>query len=162
MQKLLASYRLQGVPDDLTQLQHPWFTRWWRFSCHVAGLVMDVSAVWAFIYTRSCKSCLQATVCKGFPMTLHSFSCYVAGLVLDVSAVWAFTYTRSCKSCLQASVCKGFPMTLHSCSIPGSPAGGDCLATLPVLSWMSVQYGLLYTRGLAKAACKLPFARGSR
>ena len=74
LQKLLASFRLQGVPDDLTQLQHPWFTRWWRLSCHVAGLVMDVSAVWAFIYTRSCKSCLQATVCKGFPMTLHSCS----------------------------------------------------------------------------------------
>ena len=95
LQKLLASYRLQGVPDDLTQVPHPLFTRWWHFSCHVAGLVWDVSASRALICSR-----------------------------------------------LQIPVCKGFPMTLRRCSILCSPAGGTFLATLPVLSGMSVHQGL--------------------
>ena len=45
LQKLLASYRLQGVPDDLSQVQCSWFTRWWQFSCYVAGLVNDEDVV---------------------------------------------------------------------------------------------------------------------
>ena len=148
LQKLLASYRLQGVPDDLTQVQHPLFTHWWHFSCHVAGLVWEVSASRALICTRSCKKLLASYRLQGVPDDLAQvqhplftrwwhFSCHVAGLVWDVSASRALICSR-----LQIPVCKGFPMTLHRCSILCSPAGGTFLATLPVLSGMSVHQGL--------------------